>query len=85
MDSLDKAIRKAGGVAALAKGIEVTNSAPSMWKKRGRVPAEHCPAIERMTGVRCEELRPDVDWAVLRCSVAENPTTSPAGQGVAHA
>lgn len=33
------------------------------------VPAEHCPAIERATNgqVRCEDLRPDVDWAVLRC------------------
>lgn len=33
------------------------------------VPAERCPAIERATNgqVRCEDLRPDVDWAVLRC------------------
>ncbi len=33
-----------------------------------RVPAERCPAIERATGgaVRCEDLRPDVDWAYLR-------------------
>ena len=35
------------------------------------VPAEHCPAIERATAasgsvVRCEELRPDVAWGVLR-------------------
>ncbi len=39
-----------------------------MWKKRGRVPAEHCPAIERATGgaVRCEDLRPDIEWGVLR-------------------
>lgn len=31
-------------------------------------PAEYCPAIERATGgqVLCEDLRPDVDWAVLR-------------------
>ena len=42
-----------------------------MWQKRGRVPAEHCPAIERATGgkVRCEDLRPDVDWSVLRDGV----------------
>lgn len=33
-----------------------------------RVPAERCPDIERATGgqVTCEELRPDIDWAVLR-------------------
>lgn len=41
----------------------------SQWKLGvRRVPAEHCPEIERVTGglVRCEELRPDVNWAVLR-------------------
>lgn len=49
-----------------------------MWKARGRVPAEHCPAIERETRrvskdkadpalvVTCEQLRPDVAWGVLR-------------------
>lgn len=33
-----------------------------------RIPAERCPAIEKATGglVRCEVLRPDVNWAVLR-------------------
>ena len=40
------------------------------WSLRGNVPAEHCPAIERATkgAVRCEDIRPDVDWAVLRNS-----------------
>lgn len=39
------------------------------WRHRG-VPAEYCPAIERATRgtVRCEDLRPDIDWAVLRCT-----------------
>ena len=49
-----------------------------MWKKRGNVPAEYCPAIERATRakaqeqgddsliVTCEDLQPDVDWKVLR-------------------
>ena len=49
-----------------------------MWKARRRVPAEYCPAIERFTRsvaaqrgdesliVRCEDLRPDVAWGVLR-------------------
>lgn len=38
------------------------------WLKSKRVPSDHCPAIERATNgaVTCEELRPDVDWAVLR-------------------
>jgi DNA-binding transcriptional regulator YdaS (Cro superfamily) len=41
-----------------------------------RFPAEHCPAIERATRdagqpVLCEELRPDVNWSVLRESPAD--------------
>ena len=37
------------------------------------IPAERCPEIEKATGgaVRCEELRPDVDWAYLRKSSNE--------------
>ena len=46
------------------------------WFGQGRrVPAEHCPAIERATRARgkpvtCERLRHDVDWAVLRLQAA---------------
>lgn len=46
----------------------------SQWKNGGRqVPAERCPQIERATGgaVRCEELRPDVAWDVLRMQAIE--------------
>lgn len=68
MSALDRAIEYAGGVGALAAGIDAAASAPSMWKTRGNVPAEWCPAIERFLGgrVRCEELRPDIPWDVLR-------------------
>lgn len=68
MTPLEKAMQTLGGASALAAAIGVSNSAPSMWKARGNVPAEHCPAIERATqgAVRCEELRPDVAWSVLR-------------------
>lgn len=77
MEALEQAIEKAGGVAALAGRIGVAASAPSMWKTRGRVPAEHCPAIERETGVRCEDLRPDVAWDVLR--MQSNTEPAPTG------
>jgi DNA-binding transcriptional regulator YdaS (Cro superfamily) len=68
MKALKKAIEIAGGVAALASKIDVSPSAPSNWLARGNVPAEHCPAIERETGVKCEELNPSPDWEVLRLS-----------------
>lgn len=35
---------------------------------RRPIPERWCPIIERETGgqIRCEQLRPDVDWVVLR-------------------
>jgi DNA-binding transcriptional regulator YdaS (Cro superfamily) len=61
--AIDRAIRACGSVAALADRIGVTASLPSMWKARGRVPSDHCAAIEQATGgaVTRRELRPD-DW-----------------------
>ena len=68
MNALSIAIEIVGGQAALGKACGVWQTAVSQWVKRGRVPAEYCPTIERVTGgkVRCEDLRPDVDWSVLR-------------------
>ena len=74
MEALERAIEKAGGISALAARIGVAASAPSMWKSRARIPAEHCPAIERETGVTCEELRPDVAWSVLRTGIQDAAT-----------
>lgn len=79
---IDRAAKVVGSAVALADILGVTKGALSQWKMPGRkVPAEHCPAIERATGrtVRCEELRPDIDWAFLRAQVEpedgfESPT-----------
>lgn len=72
-EALEKAIAKIGSMQVLADELGVTKGAVGQWKLPGRrVPAEHCPAIERLVSgeVTCEELRPDVDWAVLRCSTS---------------
>lgn len=66
---IDRAAGIVGSQVALALLLGVTKAAVSQWKDTDRrVPAEHCPAIERATGgaVRCEELRPDIPWDVLR-------------------
>lgn len=58
-----------GNASALASAIDVSPQLVSFMRRGDRrVPAEKCPAIERLTNgtVRCEELRPDVDWAYLR-------------------
>lgn len=56
------AIQAALGPSKLAAAIGVRANVVTNWASRGNVPAEHCPAIERATGVRCETLRPDICW-----------------------
>lgn len=72
---LDLACERANGSSRLAellsaRGRKVSKASISRWKKE-RVPAEACPDIEALTGVRCEELRPDVSWSVLRKKTAK--------------
>lgn len=68
--ALRRAAELLGGQAAvaLACGFADRRHVWPWFNTDRRVPAEHCPAIERATGgaVRCEELRPDVQWGVLR-------------------
>lgn len=68
MDALNKAIGLIGGVVATANAIGVKKAAVSNWKRRGYVPAEHCPKLEKLTDrvVRCEDLNGSIDWAFLR-------------------
>lgn len=66
---IDIAASIVGSQAALGRALGVTKSAVGQWKEEGRkVPAEHCPTIERLTNgqVRCESLNDEVDWAYVR-------------------
>lgn len=80
-EALERAARVLGGQAAVATACGFSdrrNVWPWFNDERRRVPAEHCPSIERATRevaaakgdptliVTCEELRPDVQWSVLR-------------------
>ncbi len=72
-DSIRQACNIAGGVTSLAAIIDVKPPTISQWLNGTRqIPAERCPEIEKATNgaVRCESLRPDVDWSVLRESKA---------------
>ena len=67
--AIERACGALGGQAALASHLGISPAAVNQWcTGERRVPAERCPVIERLTGglVRCEELRPDVEWDVLR-------------------
>lgn len=71
-----------GSQAVLAAELNVKPSALSQWKldkdsngHKRRVPAEFCPSIERLTGgkVKCEDMRPDIEWWVLRKPAKAKP------------
>ncbi len=66
MTGIRKAIEEAGGQAALGYKIGASRAVIWNWLSRGIVPAERCPDVELVTGVRCEELNPSVNWGVLR-------------------
>jgi len=70
-------LKELGSVNRLAEASGLHPVLISQWKTGTRkVPAKHCPAVERATGgvVRCEDLRPDVDWAYLRATNCDAPT-----------
>lgn len=60
--ALDLAIEAAGGVGKLADLLGTRQNVVSNWRARGSVPHEWHPAIERHTGVRCEQFDPTVTW-----------------------
>ena len=80
-EALERAAEVLGGQAALASACgfaDRRNVWPWFNYENRRVPAEHCPSIEKATRavamakgdpslvVTCEQLRGDVAWAVLR-------------------
>lgn len=92
-EALHKAARVLGGQASLAEACGYSDRRhvwPWFNDPKRRVLPEKCPLIEKATRrvaeergdqtlvVSCEELRPDVEWAVLRAAAS---TAEPAGQG----
>lgn len=74
VDALARAVEIAGSQSALASGLSASRggepiTAARVWNwvnRDKKAPAEFCPDIESLTGVSCEELAPDVNWAVVR-------------------
>lgn len=61
-------IKAAGGAAAIAEDRQIGVTAVTNWPLRSVIPAVYCPTLERLTNgqYRCEQMRPDVEWEVLR-------------------
>lgn len=69
MNAIKKAIEVVGSQEKLAAQLGIKQPTVSQWLRGDRpIPAERCPAIERATSgaVLCEDLRPDIEWHVLR-------------------
>ena len=67
-ENLNKAIVLMGGLTEATRKLKVKRyQTIQSWRVAG-VPEKYCPMIERETGgeVRCEMIRPDVEWEVLR-------------------
>ena len=66
-EALRRAIKRAGGMRKLAEmlGGKTKSQTIGNWISRG-VPKDRCLQIENLTGVRCEDLRPDIDWSHLQ-------------------
>ncbi len=76
-EALSKACKVVGGQSALAAllGGKVKQGHVFYWLETGRIPARHCPTIEKETTargepVRCEELCQDADWPFIRQQAA---------------
>ena len=85
-EALQVAITRAGSKAALCRMLTehmparekpVVGANLYMWLKNG-TPADYCPVIEKVTGVRCEDLRPGTDWAQVRNGGNSPLTAEPA-------
>lgn len=62
----------------MASALGVTTALVYQWLSgHRRVAAERAVQIEALTKgqVRCEDLRPDVDWSVLRCPETLSPSS----------
>jgi DNA-binding transcriptional regulator YdaS (Cro superfamily) len=66
-ERLRVAIGKFPTLKAFSEAMNVRYQVVQQWLVNG-VPAEYCPEIERVTDreVKCEDLRPDVNWSFVR-------------------
>lgn len=69
--ALEEAISKFDSLAEMARVLGLSSyRVIQSWRGEGRVPAEHCPKIEKAVGVLCEGLNERVDWAYVRAGGA---------------
>jgi DNA-binding transcriptional regulator YdaS (Cro superfamily) len=61
--ALEYAVEKIGGQTAMAKKLGVSQGLVWQWLNHDTAtPRNYAPEIERLTGVKCEEICPDLGW-----------------------
>ena len=70
--NVEHIVTQLGGPAAIGRRLGITSQAIRLWVIKGRIPTERVPQLERFARelnvpLRAEQMRPDVDWAALRC------------------
>jgi DNA-binding transcriptional regulator YdaS (Cro superfamily) len=70
-DALREAIDKLDGITKFARALSeatkesIKSQTVANWMSRG-IPMERCLDIEKLTGIPCERLNPDIDWKKIR-------------------
>lgn len=64
-------IQRFGGPVKLAALLGIRSQAISLWSSKDSIPVARVPQLERIArgmrlGLRAEQMRPDIDWSVLR-------------------
>jgi len=64
-------IKTLGGPASIGRQLGIRGQAVSLWIRAGRIPVDRVPQLERIAKqlgapVRAEQMRPDVEWSVIR-------------------
>lgn len=69
--ALEEAIAKFDSLTDMAQALGLSSyRVIQEWRRQGRVPAPHCPEIEKAVGVPCEGLNDRIDWAFVRAGGA---------------
>ena len=69
--SVSDIVKQLGGPVSVGRHLHIRSQAVSQWIRKNRIPAERVPELirfgrERGVELRAEQMRPDIDWSVLR-------------------
>lgn len=70
MNGIKQAVALCNGQSSLARACGVSQAAVGKWLNGAKMDVAHVSSIVKATNgaVKPEDLRPDVDWAVIRNS-----------------